>query len=58
MRKGAIVDLVKEVLAKANLKKTKSKNKIIEWGDKSEKEDLTQTWETSNKGKGVEMEKD
>ena len=39
MRKGAIVELVKDLLAKANQEDTKSKKKIIEWGDESDEED-------------------
>lgn len=39
MRKGAIVDLVKDLLAKSNQVETKSKKKITEWGDESDEED-------------------
>ena len=42
MRKAAIVDLVKEVLAKDNLIELKSKKRITKWGDESEEEEETQ----------------
>lgn len=58
MRKGAILDLVKDLLAKANKTKIKSKKKITEWGDESEEDDDSQTGETSDRGKDPKMEKE
>ena len=55
MRKGAIVDLVKDLVAKANLVEEKSKNKFTEWGDGSKEEHESLTRDTSNEEKGVVM---
>ena len=58
MSKSSILDLVMEVLAKANLTEPKSKKRIIKWDDESEEEDETQMGESFDKGRGVEMDKD
>lgn len=51
MGKCAIMDLVKDLLAKANQAEPKSKKGIIEWGDESEEKDESLSRETSDKGK-------
>lgn len=57
MRKDVIVDLVKNILEKANLTEIKGKRKVTKWGDESDEEDESQIGETTRKGKEVEMDK-
>ena len=58
MSKGAIMDLVKDLLAKDNQADPKSKKRIIEWGDESEEEDESLTRETSNRSKDPKVDQD
>lgn len=58
MRKGSIVDLAKDLLAKANQVDSKSKKKITEWGDESEEDDDSQIGEKSERGKDLEVDKE
>ena len=56
MRKGAIVDLVKDLLHKTIQEYPRSKKRITEWGDESEEEDESLTWETSDRGKDPQVD--
>ena len=57
MRKVVTVDLVKDLLTKANWVETKTKKRIIEWGDESNEEDEDLTGETSESKEEVDQDK-